>query len=149
MSNKKLILGCFGLTLLSVGCTLFFVFWTPEPVCKCISSETHIGSKKPSKVCECGQGLDLHALCQNICPWNITELEETCIHLDNESTILQCGSLTSLFHMYPDHTTKDADTGIGMLFLSIFGIFGWICFCCYLGCKQFDHFRHAELEELE
>jgi len=161
MCNKKSLCACIGLTLLTLACTLFFVYYRSESICQCISSETRIGSKNPAKICECGQGLDSHAICQKICPWNTTEIDcstvgdsnrngTNCLCLDYDSTILQCGSLTSVFHMYPSYSTKGKDTVMSILFLSLFGVFGWIFLCCYVGWKyaeKFENLHHVELQE--
>lgn len=149
MTKKRLVLACAGLTLFSLGCTLFFVFWRPDHNCRCVSIETRTTSGNPAKICDCGQGIDFSGVCQNICPWNVTHVANSCIELDYNATLSQCGSLSPLFHMYPDHSINDRDLRIGILFLCVFGIVGWIAFCCYIGYKYFEYPRQMELQDDE
>lgn len=144
MNEKRLlVLYCIALSIVTLGFTMFFIFFKPTSVCNCVSSEINRLTKGPQKSCECGQGLDLTATCQPICPWNTTA-PLGCIVLDYDSTLLQCGSQTSVFHMYPDHHSESVDLFITIVFLSMLTVFGWIILCCKAGHQYMTEWHQLQ-----
>lgn len=129
--QKSLIISglIFALSI-GVGFVLCIMYYRVSYTCVCTSLESGGSGKSvyPIKKCECGQGLNRQAECQTICPWNTTSVNNTCISLDYDSTVLGCGSQTSVFHMYPKVSQDDSTMpGIIILGFGVLVAIGMIC----------------------